>query len=454
MSIPTTKQISKIYLRYLLSCCIIALCCISYSSASAAKIAERETLKNGIILLHTEKKTLPIIKVIIAIKAGNIVEPSEKAGLANLTADLLNEGTTRRPAKKLSDEIEFVGGSLHASGGADYITVSLSVLKKDLDLGFDLLSDVILNPAFSEPEIQRRKAIIKSSIIQQKEDPGSVASKAFSKAVFGDHPYGRPIEGTEDSLEAITRQDIVDFHKTYYLPNNAIIAVVGDISHTELSSMIEKYFSAWKKQEQPETKLPVPVPIQGRKVIKISKDISQANIMLGHLGITRDNPDFYALVVMNYILGGGGFASRLMDNIRDNKGLSYDVHSSFSANKYSGSFMTGLQTKNASANAAIQEIISEMNRIMTEPVSDKELADAKSYLTGSFPLRIDSNNKIAALLISIEFNKLGLDYAENYKKFIDAITKDNVLRVARKYLNTKDYVLVIVGDMAKAVLPH
>jgi zinc protease len=200
----------------------------------------------------------------------------------------------------------------------------------------------------------------------------------------------------------------------------------------------------------------VVIYVSGNQIIliKINKDITQANIMLGHLGITRDNPDFYAVVVMNYILGGGGFASRLMDNIRDNKGLSYDVHSGFAANKYSGSFMAGLQTKNVSANAAIEEVLKEINRIISEPVSDKELADAKSYLAGSFPLRIDSNNKIAALLISIEHNNLGLDYADNYRKFIEAVKQDDVLRVASKYLNTKDYVLVIVGDIAKAALPY
>ena len=157
---------------------------------------------------------------------------------------------------------------------------------------------------------------------------------------------------------------------------------------------------------------------------------------------------------MNYILGGGGFASRLMDNIRDNKGLAYDVHSNFSANKYSGSFQAGLQTKNESANTAIEETLKEMERIRTEQVTDKELSDAKSYLTGSFPLRIDSNRKIAGFLTSVEFYGLGLDYVDNYTKFIEAVTKDDILRVARKYLNTKNYVLIVVGDMEKAALKY
>ena len=437
--------------------CILLFLCLLFpfhTSSYAASIAEREILDNGITLLHSGKTVLPIVTVVVAIKAGSVVEPPEKSGLANLTADLLNEGTKARTSKQISDAIEFVGGSLNTSGGADYITVSLSVLKKDIELGFDLLSDVILNPAFREDEIKRRKTSIKNSIIQQKEEPDVIASKAFYEAVFGKHPYGRPVEGTEETLDRITCEDISVFYKEHYLPNNTIITVVGDISKGELKSLLEKYFMNWRKKDNREILLPHPVFNDKPKVIKIQKNLTQANIMLGHLGIKRDNPDYYAVSVMNYILGGGGFASRLMDNIRDNKGLAYDVHSSFSANKHSGSFQAGLQTKNESSNTAIEEILKEMERIRTEQVSDRELSDAKSYLTGSFPLRIDSNRKIAGFLTSVEFYGLGLDYVDNYRKFIEAVTKDDILRVARKYLNTKNYVLIVVGDLEKAALKY
>jgi len=419
----------------------------------AGRMADREALPNGMVLLHEERSALPIVRVVLAIKAGSVVEPAEKAGLANLTADLLNEGTKKRSSKQISDEIEFVGGELGTSGGSDYITVTLSVLKKDVDLGFDLLSDIILNPVFSEDEIKRKKAVIISSIMQQKEEPGIVASKAFKKAVFGNHPYGRPVEGTEESLDTITRRDIIDFHREYYVPNNAVLSVVGDITKGELRSLLDRYFKGWAKKDVPVKPLPVPAPLSAPEIIKIDKDLTQANIILGHLGIGRENPDFYAVSVMNYILGGGGFASRLMDNIRDNKGLSYDVHSLFLANKYGGSFQAGLQTKNRTANTAIVEILKEMERMRTEPVTDKELNDAKSYLTGSFPLRIDSNSKIASFLIAVEFYNLGLDYVDKYKHLIESVTKDDVLRVAKKYLDTKDYVLVVVGNM-KQVIPE
>jgi zinc protease len=423
-------------------------------TAYAGGIAEREVLANGITLLHAEKTGLPIVTVAIAIKAGSIAEPAEKSGLANLTADLLNEGTKTRSSKEISDAIEFVGGSLGTAGGADYITVSLSVLKKDMRLGFDILSDIIINPAFSDHEIQRRKTSIKDSIIQQKEEPGIIASKAFAEAVFGNNPYGRPVEGTEESLDRISQEDIESFHKKFYLPDNTIMTVVGDISKSELKSLLDRYFMSWQSIGSKEISLPVPVVEKQPRVVKIQKNLAQANIILGHLGIQRDNPDYYAVSVMNYILGGGGFASRLMDNIRDNKGLAYDVHSSFPANKYAGSFEVGLQTKNGSANTAIDEVLKEMDRIRTEPVGDEELSDAKSYLTGSFPLRIDSNRKIAGFLTAVEFYGLGLDYVDNYRKFIETVSKDDILRVAKKYLHTGNYVLIVVGDLEKAALKY
>lgn len=412
----------------------------------------REVLANGITFLHAERKSLPIITVVVAIKGGSIFESPETAGLSNLVADLLNKGTTTRSASDISESIEFVGGSLHASGGVDFITVTLSVLRKDIDIGFDLLSDIILNPAFKESEIDRRKNMLKNSIVQQNEEPGVVASKAFLKEVFGSHPYGWPVIGTITSLDAITRDDIVNFHASTYVPNNAIVTVVGDIDHKTVRRLLDNSFSGWKQKAVTVPSLPIPQTFDSPRIIKIHRDITQANIMFGHRGVKRSNPDYYAVSVMNYILGGGGFSSRLMDIIRDTKGLSYDVHSIFSSQKYGGDFHVTLQTKNRSAGTAVDIILSELDRIRTYPVLDRELSDAKSYLTGSFPLRIDSNSKMARYLTAVEYYGLGLDYAATYKERINAISKDDVLRVAQTYLNTKNYVLVFVAHLADAGL--
>lgn len=432
----------------------ILLTLLLASQAYAAPLAEREILSNNMVLLHAERKALPIVTLVMAVRAGSIVEPPDKAGLAYLTAALLNEGTKKRTSREISEAIEFVGSSLSASAGADYTTISLSILKKDIDLGLDLLSDILMNPVFNEDEIKRKKRITKNWLIQQNEEPGAVASIAFSKTVFGKHPYARQVQGTVESLDLISRKDIIDFHNTFFAPNNTIMSVVGDISRDELKALLERHLGQWNQKNIPSTPLPNITTSDNPTVIRVNKELTQANIILGHLGISRDNPDYYAVIVMNYILGGGGFSSRLMDNIRDNKGLAYDVHSYFSANKFSGSFQAGLQTKNESANTAIDEVLNEMKRIRTEPVSDKELQDAKSYLTGSFPLRIDSNSKIAGFALAVEFHNLGLDYVDKFPFLINAVSQEDIMRVAKKYLDTRNYVLVVVGNLDKAKLKY
>ncbi|MBI5199038.1 MAG: insulinase family protein, partial [Nitrospirae bacterium] len=318
------------------------------------------------VVLVSERHDLPIVKVSTIIRAGSTLELEEKAGLANLTAELLTEGTKKRTSSQISNEIDFIGGSLDASGGSDYITVALSVLKKDIDKGFDLLSDIILNPSFDEKDLERKKKLIKGQIKREEEEPESVAGKAFIKEAFGKHPYGRPVEGKEETLDRITQNDILEFHARNYSTNNTIMGIAGDITTDEVMALITKYFSDWKKKAIVSENLPKPPNIKGHKVLKIDKDLTQATIILGHRGISRDNPDFYTISVMNYILGGGGFASRLVQNIRDSKGLAYDVHSSFSPKKEVGSFSVSVQTKNESAGIAIEEIIKEIKKIREE----------------------------------------------------------------------------------------
>ncbi|MBI5027108.1 MAG: insulinase family protein [Nitrospirae bacterium] len=447
--------------RLFLSLLFAVYCLLSAVFPAYALDVKREALPNGLTLLVVEKRNLPVVMVTVGIKAGTLMEPEEKAGLSNLTAELLTEGTRNRTSAQISEEIEFVGASLDSSGGDDYITVALSVLKKDIELGFSILSDIIVNPNFPETELNRKKALIKGSIKAQEEEPGAVASKAFKKAIFGNHPYGRPVEGAVETLDALTREDIVSFHSRYYVPNDSVMAVVGDISSDEVKSLMAKYFDRWKPQklDSPQSRVATtlphsPEPLKGRKVIKINRDLTQANIIMGHLGIKRDNPDYYAVSIANYILGSGGFASRLMQNIRDEKGLAYDVHSFFTTNKEKGAFQVGVQTKNESANAVVAEILKEIKRIREEPISDTELQDARAYLTGSFPLRIDTSRKIADFLVAVEYYGLGLDYIDKYKDYINAVTKDDVLRVAKKYLDPERFALIIVADQEKASLKY
>jgi zinc protease len=417
-------------------------------------LGKRIVLENGMVLLLSEKHELPVVTVSMAIKAGSVVEPADKPGLASITASLLTQGTKSRTANQISREIDFIGGSLSVLGGDDFASANLRVLKKDIGAGFDLLADVLMNPVFDQKEIDRKVKETLAAIQRQKEEPEVIAGEAFTKAVFGAHPYGRTSDDVAAYLPRITQRDIQDFYSRRYGPNDCIVAIVGDVTEKETVALLRQRFAGWKPAEKGDPPHAHPAAITSLTVKKMDKNITQANIAMGQVGISRENPDFYAVVVMNYILGGGGFSSRLMDNIRDNRGLAYDVRSSFAAQKEPGAFRVWTQTKSESANEAIVEIFKELKRIRTEPVSDKELADAKAYLTGSFPLRMDTSAKIASILTSIEIFKLGLDYPQRYASLINGVTKEDILRVAKKYIDLDHMVMVVLGNQEKIQLRY
>jgi len=421
---------------------------------SAEPIGKRIVLENGMILLLSEKHDIPMVTMNMAIKAGSMVEPADKPGLASIAASLLTQGTAKRTASQISREIDFIGGSLSVSGGSDFATASLRVLTKNLRTGLDLLSDVLLNPVFDQKEIDRKVKETLAEIQRQKEEPGIIAGEAFAKMVFGDHPYGKTNDEVAAYLPKLVRQDIIDFHSIRYSPNNTIIAVVGDVSEKEIRQLLNEYFKTWKQKEQPLQSHAQPLVREKTALQKIDKSITQANIEMGHIGISREDPDYYAVMVMNYVLGGGGFSSRLMDNIRDNKGLAYDVHSGFSARKEPGAFSISIQTKNESANEVIEETFKEIRRIQKEFVSEKELADAKAYITGSFPLKMDTYAKLAGMLTSIEIYGLGLDYPQTYPGLINKVTRERIQEVAKKYLHPDTMAIVVVADQKKAKLKY
>jgi zinc protease len=409
-------------------------------------------LSNGAGLIVSEQHALPIVVLRVTIDAGARLDPPGKAGLASLTADMLNEGTTTRSANDISDAIDFIGGSLETGADSDFAVVTLTVLKKDLTTGLDLLGDVLLHPALREAEITRRREAILGGIRSAEDQPGTVAAKAFQRALFREEPYGHPVEGTLESVRGLQRSDVTDFYRRYYGPGRTAITVVGDVATPDIEKRLGRMLRGWKGGEGEAFRYPEEQRPTG-KLVTIEKPVTQANIVLGHRGVARDNPDFYAITVMNYILGGGGFSSRLLDNIRTRGGLAYSVASFFSVNKSPGSFQVVMQTKNASAGDAIERARAEIARIRKEPVTDQELSEAKRYLTGSFPLRLDSTRKIAEFLSQVEFYGLGRDYADTYAQRINAVTKDEVLRVARQYLRPGDLILVVVANLSETRLP-
>ncbi len=405
---------------------------------------------NGLTVLFLEQHYLPIVEVHALVKVGSAQDPPDKAGLANLVASLLDEGTTTRSSKQIAEQIDFVGGSLEVKASEDFTTASARVLTKDADLGFSLLADILIRPAFLKQEFERVRTQILGEIVSDNDDPGQVALKAFHQLVFHGHPYRWPVNGTEETVSKITLTDVRTFFAKEYLPNQTILAIVGDLTHDQAASLVQTHFGSWKRGSPPPRTTRKPAPVERKTVQLIEKDLTQSTIILGHAGISRINPDYYAVTVMNHILGAGGFASRLMDSIRDKQGLAYGIMSHFDARLMPGTFMVNLQTRSEATNQAIAGVLNEIKTLRESPVSDQELADAKAFLIGSFPLRLDSTAKLAQVLAQVEFYSLGLDYFTQYPKWIEKVTKDDVLRVAKQYLDPQHYVLVVVGNQAKA----
>jgi zinc protease len=416
------------------------------ASAAAAGITPKRTvLNNGVVLLTSEQRALPMVSIELLIEAGARFDGTGQEGLANLAARLLTYGTKRRSALQISDALDFIGASLSTGCSENLASVSMTILKKDLPTGLALLAEVLTQSTFPQEEIERQKQSIIASLKAREEEPGDIAERRFAAALFPNSPYGRPVEGMESSVRAISQKSLREFFEHYYRPNRTIVAVVGDVSAEEIAEMLDQAFRSWNKGE-PTGKPLVPPTTGAPTSIRVNKELTQANIIMGHEGVTRGNPDYYAIQVMNNILGGGGFTSRVMDSIRNERGLAYSVYTYFSADKSHGTFQFVMQTKNDSAREAMRIAREEIERIRREPVSEQELNDAKDYLTGSFPLRLDTNRKVANFLAQVEFFQLGLDYPERYVDFIRKVTRDDVFRVAGRYLQPKKLITVVVGD--------
>jgi zinc protease len=406
-------------------------------------------LPNQLVLLVCEEHSLPFVTFQLLIDSGSRKDPPGEEGLAHLTAKGLLLGTSGRTATAINEELDFMGASLSSSSGRDYATLGLRILKRDLGKGFDLFMEVLTQPTFPKDEIDREMEKILAAIQSAEDRPEEVAEKAFEKALFLTSPYGHPVEGTKESLPRLNREALVKFYRAYYRPNNSILTLVGDITPEEVRTNLLPHLVKWPLEEIPRVPF-VSTFAREKRIVKIDRPITQANIILGHAGVSRDNPDFYALTVMNYILGGGGFASRLVEEIRNKRGLAYSVVSYFDPGKHPGSFQIVLQTKNASAREAITLALQQMERIRKELVAEKELEAAKKYLIGSFPLRQDTQAKLANFLIQVEYYGLGPDYPQKYPSFIRSVTREDILRVAMHYLHPESYILVVVTNLKEA----
>lgn len=431
--------------------CVLAGLCLTITFAAplqAGVTPKRSVLDNGMVLLTSEQRSVPMVAIELLIDAGSRYDAAGQEGLANLTARLLTYGTKRRSALQISETLDFIGASLSAGCDDDSASISVTVLKKDLATGLELLSEVLTASTFPQEEIDRQKQAVVAAIRAREEEPGDIAERRFAAALYPGSPYGRPVDGTEASVKGLQQKSLREFFKRYYRPNRTILSVVGDISHEEMTLALAQAFRAWEKGEPSGGPL-VPSTHGPAQAIRVNKELTQANIILGHQGVGRENPDYYAVQVMNYILGGGDFSSRTMNSIRNEKGLAYSVYSHFSAERQRGEFQLVMQTKNETAQEAIRIANQEIRRMREQPVSEQELGDAKDFLTGSFPLRLDTNRKVARFLAQVEYFQLGLDYPDRYPDLIRKVTRADIERAAKMYLKPDELITVVVGNLEK-----
>ncbi len=406
---------------------------------------EMRTLPNGlqvITVLHHEQ---PAVSMRLLIRTGSASDPKNKLGLVNELASLLDQGTETRSASQLNDEIDFIGGAMGAGAATDVTYLNMIVMKDSFETGARMLSDMARHPAFAQAEIERQQAQALSGLRVSLEDPEYVADAVFDRLVYGFHPYGMPHTGTPESIDSITREDLLAFHRKYFAPNNAILAVVGDLTAAEAFDTVNKVFGDWARREIPVEPLIDP-PAPTRRLVVVNKpDAVQTEVRVGNIGIPRKHPDYMAMNLAIRILGGEG-SNRLHNVLRTQRGLTYGAQANFDTLKEAGDYVAQTNTRSEATAEVLRLTFDEIWRLQREPVSQRELDDAKAYLTGSFPLTIETPDAIAMQVLNVVFYGLPIEDLQNFRERVNAVTVDDIQRVARTYLRPDRLSVVLVGN--------
>ncbi len=412
---------------------------------------ERLVLDNGMVLYLLEDHDLPVFRVSARVRTGAIYEPGEKAGLANLVGNIMRRGGTKsRPSEQINEELEFIAASVETQIGRESGSASLSSMKKDIDKGLEIFADVLMNPEFPEEMIRKEKDELLEEIRRENDSPRQIVFREFRKILYkADHPYSRKINGYKNTIESITRDDMIAFHKKYFHPNNVIMGISGDFNSKEIVEKIKSVFAEWKNTEINFPEVPAVEKEFKRSVNYIYKDVNQATVVFGHIGINRLNKDYFPIKIMNFILGGGGFTSRIPSKVRSDEGLAYSAYSAFHTPRDLGFFFASCQTKSESTVRAINLALDEVRKIREEQVDDEELELAKDTYINQFIFKFTSSASVVGQMVGIEYEGLPLNYLETYVDSIKVVTKEDIARVAKEYLHPDDMKLLVIGDMEK-----
>jgi zinc protease len=409
---------------------------------------KRLRLRNGLAVILAESHKLPLVSVNLVLKTGSSANPKDRAGLASLTANMLDEGTKKRTASEIAKEIAQLGASLSTYATWDASSVSLSTMSENLDRALPVWADVLLNPVFGEEDFKRVVDNLQSSLAQRKDYPSVVAAQVFARSLWGDsHPFAWPDTGTPTSIAALGRADVKRFYDTNFAPNNAVLVVSGDITEKQIHSQIEPLLASWKVKKIPATRLPKTSAPEKVVVVLVDKaGAPQSSIRIGLPGIERKNPDYYRALVTNQILGGT--FHRLTMNLRETKGWTYGISSQFDARKQGGPWIVSGELVAAHTADAALEVIKEIEKLRTEDVTDKELAEVKDEIIGAFPARFATADQLASQMAGLSVYDLPPNELETFAKKIAAVDKAQVRKTAQKYFRPDNLLVVVVGDRA------
>ena len=407
---------------------------------------QKTTLSNGLTILTVEQHELPLADFILLVKSGSETDPAHKEGLASLTAAMLDEGTATRTATQIADQEAFLGVELSTSSGWDASRITLHTPTAQLDSALALFSDIALRPSFSAKELERLRKERLTQILQIKDRGPQIADLAFSSILYGeDHPYGRAQMGTEPSVKGMTRADLQSFYKSHYVPNNAVLIVVGDVSPADIQARAEKLFGSWKQATVTPPQFPAAPALNATTVYLIDKPgAPQSSFRIGSVGVARNTGDFFPLQVMNTILGGS-FTSRLNQNLRETKGYTYGAGSGFAMRQSAGPFTARAEIVAAKSDSALIEFMKELRGIR-DTVPTAELEKAKKYLQLQLPSQFETTTDIAQNLVPVALYNVPLDYFNHYAQAISRVSQADVQRVAQKYVTPDKFAIVIVGD--------
>jgi predicted Zn-dependent peptidase len=409
----------------------------------------RQTLSNGVVAYMVEDHTLPLINISVLVRTGDYLEPKGKEGLASLTGSQIRSGgTTSKKAEDFDEAADFLAAGISSGIGDTQGSAGLNCLSKDIDKGLDLFFDMLKNPGFQADRLQLAKTQILQAMERRNDDTGDIEEREWERLMRGPDHFSTQFS-TKASIEGITREDMIAFHKKYYNPANFIFAVSGDFNTNELKAKLDERLRGWETSKEPVAAVPKPnfTPAPGLYVVH-KPDVNQGRVTIGHLSTTRDNPDFAALAIMNDILGGGGFTSRITSRVRSDEGLAYSAGSDFGFGVYyPSSFTASFQSKSSTAAQGIEIVIDEINRMRTEKVKPEELKTSINQFVETFSLNFSSAAQIAGTFAQDEYTGRPADFWDKYRERIQAVTADDVQRVAEKYLHPDQLVILVVGNV-------